>query len=80
VELYLLTARDNIPNSPWEPWYDRTFSFVVRAESAENARKIAAENAGAEGAEAWLNEKLSGCDVLSSWGEPGVIIEDNRRA
>lgn len=25
---------------PWDPWYDRAFGFVVRAETAEDARRI----------------------------------------
>lgn len=39
-----LKDRDN----PWNPWYDKSFGFIVRAETEAEARKIANENAGDE--------------------------------
>jgi len=33
---------------PWEPWYDKAFGFVVRAETEKDARQMAQERAGIE--------------------------------
>ena len=47
MKLWLLEAKANLPtdDNPWEPWYDKSFGFVVRAETEAEARKIAHENA-----------------------------------
>ena len=60
----------------WEPWYDRAFGFVVRAPSANAARKLAAEKAGDEGGQVWMDPKKTKCEELGSEGEPGVVLRD----
>ena len=83
MQLYLLRPREDIlekDENPWEPWYDKIFGFVIRAESEEMARYLAAAQAGDEKHTSWLDDKLSGCDVLVAEGEPGLIIKDERRA
>lgn len=76
MKLWILKPIDD-QSGPWEPWYDKTFGFIVRAESEEQARVLAAEQCGDEGPDAWLDESLSTCIELTSDGEAGVIIEDN---
>ena len=61
---------------PWDPWFDKTFQFVIRAASEKEARHIAKVNAG----EIWLNPKLTTCTELTPEGEVGVICEDVREA
>jgi hypothetical protein len=59
----------------WEPWYDKAFGFVVAARDEEQARKLASEQSGGEGADAWLDKKASTCkEVKPSKAE--VIIRD----
>jgi hypothetical protein len=84
--LWLLRPRDsvvNLPSSadnPWEPWYDKTFGFVVRAATEERAREIAESERGAEHSGAWLDSRYSTCEVLTAAGVEGLVIEDNRQA
>lgn len=62
---------------PWEPWYDRCFGFVIRAETEEQARHIASEDAGKEGEDAWLDAALSVCyELTGANGSNGVIMRD----
>ena len=56
--------------------YDEAFGFVVRAISAREARRLASEQAGDEGADAWLDSKKSTCEILRDRGKVGVIIRD----
>ena len=37
---------DDDGDDPWEPWYDKAFGFVIRAESDQKAREIANEKWG----------------------------------
>ena len=77
------------PNDdPWEPWYDKVFGFVVRAETEEGARELAHQNAGDENRgeflqkatvktkSPWLDKRYSTCEVLRNEGEVGVIMQD----
>ena len=87
-KLWLLRPEDCLPeDDPWEPWYDKAFGFVVRAETEEEARKLANKEGGGEtgpvsnkvyreGGNPWLDEKYSTCVVLYSYGEKGVVIRD----
>lgn len=68
------------PVEDWKPWYDRAFGFVVRAETELEARKLAAGDAGNEGSDVWLNEKLTSCDELFIEGDHEIVIRDLRRA
>ena len=92
-KLYFLRLRYDLPeeNNPWEPWYDKAFGFVVRAESEKQARELANRDGGAEcgpvrntvyrtGGDPWLDPEFSHCEVLTSDGDAGVIIQDFRSA
>ena len=93
MKLYILRPI-NENYSPWRPWYDKVFGFVVRAKSEEAARKIADEHAGAENTRwvdssnkttlesihPWLSSKDSSCYVLANEGPEGLIIRDLARA
>ena len=60
----------------WTPWYDRVFGFVVRADTAKDARNWASTRAGDEGGGAWLDDKQSTCEELTREGDQGIIIVD----
>ena len=73
--VFIFKENDN----PWKPWYDKSFGFIVRAETEAEARKYADENAGNENSGTktpWLDEKYSTCVELNSNGEAGMIMKD----
>jgi len=84
VKIFILEPRGDLDNdiSPWFPWYDKSFGFVVRASSEENARKLADDAAGYENGitlkvkNPWLDEQYSICRELTSDGPEGVIMAD----
>ncbi len=66
---------------PWDPWYDKTFGAVIRADSEAKARQLmASDYRGAEGGPAWINPTLSTCELLTVDGAVGAVITDFRRA
>lgn len=73
MRLYLLR-----PVEPWQPWYDKCFGFVVRAESDDDARLLASssDECGDEESEVWKNPALTTCVEVLNDGERGVIIKD----
>ena len=80
MTLWILRPVNNLPiQHPWKPWYDKTFGFVIRAESEHNARLIADENAGSENHDSknpWLNSEMSTCLELLPYGEEEEILRD----
>jgi hypothetical protein len=70
---------------PWNPWYDKTYGAVVRAETAGDARRFVPvgdwEFTDSKGVNPWLDEALSWCTELTAAGEEGeVVIRDFRSA
>jgi hypothetical protein len=86
MKLYILKAREE--TNMWEPWYDKTFSVVVRAANETQARELAQSAAGTEGRDygsenetkVWLDPAFTTCDLLTHKGEPQVVIENHRSA
>lgn len=83
VKLWILSPVDYLDRetSPWEPWYDKAFGFVVRAENEAEARALASSNGGREVSEdnnprSWLDPELSTCTELTQHGPSAVIIRD----
>lgn len=78
MKLWLIRPREGLQgkDDPWGCWYDKAFGFVVRAETEERARELAAKEKGDEGKEAWLNSQFSCCEELKEMGEEGIIISD----
>ncbi len=90
MKLWLLRPAEKLPkdNNPWDPWYDKAFGFVVRAETEADARERAQENGGDEVGSffpflpdaniipAWTDSKLSTCVELSAEGDVEIIIRD----
>lgn len=69
----------------WEPWYDKAFGFVVRAETEKEARAIAQANGGDEtrgdvgyerSVPVWTDPIHSTCVELTADGEEGLVIMD----
>ncbi len=80
MRLWLLRPVYDGNAEPWNPWYDKTFGFVVRAETESDARKFASADCGGEGENAWLDSDYSTCEALTADGTPAVIIKDHARA
>lgn len=92
MKLWLLRPVEDA--SAWEPWFDKCFGSVIRADTELCARKIADEIAGEENKRAWLDgpnnptvinrpwldRKQSTCVELTSDGEVGLVIQDFQRA
>lgn len=78
MKLYILRpANLNARNdNPWDPWYNKSLGFVVRAETDKQARQFAADNAGDEGPDAWLEVRYSSCDELTDNGDASMILRD----
>jgi hypothetical protein len=82
MKLWLLQAKDEeLPrrDNPWEPWYDKAFGHVVRAETKEDAREIAHEHAGDENTKTkhpWKDQKYSTCVELTANGDRGLVMTD----
>lgn len=93
MKLWLLLPKEYLPSAdnPWDPWYDKAFGFVVRAETEEEARKLANEAGGAEtkphanrvyrtGGGPWLSQQFSICTELTAEGPSKVILKDEHWA
>tara|TARA_Y100000310_G_C20664799_1_gene806841 strand:- start:131 stop:409 length:279 start_codon:yes stop_codon:yes gene_type:complete len=92
MQLWLLTPNpDN--DCAWEPWYDKAFGFVVRAETEWLARELAASRQGDEGhgdwddngeyvavASPWQDNSQSLCVPLPEVGDAKVILRDFKSA
>lgn len=89
MKLWLLEAREDLPemDDPWEPWYDKAFGFIVRAETEQEARQIANSSGGDEvgpistevyrtGGDPWLDDKYSTCVELMPDGAPGLLMRN----
>jgi hypothetical protein len=85
MKLWLLRPVDGLQkhDNPWEPWYDKAFGFVARAETEEEARALAHDNAGDENGELsggtinpWKEAKYSSCVELLPEGDAGVVVRD----
>ena len=81
MKLWLLRPAKDLPaGNPWDPWYDKSFGFVVRADTETAARVMARDEAGDEGGASWMDLAKSTCTELLPAGEPGVVIQDYARA
>lgn len=92
MKLWLLEARKGLPDgdNPWERWYSTITSFVIRAETEMDARRLATENGRDEVEEftivgyiataAWSDAKYSTCVELVADGDEGVILSDYNAA
>lgn len=76
MKLWLLRPRDDLVTSPWHPWYDKAFGFVVRAETEDAARCVASAECGDEKPNAWLDEKFSTCIPLEASGDCEIVVRD----
>jgi hypothetical protein len=76
MKLWLLRPIETEGDSDWEPWYDKAFGHVVRAEDETDARRLAAKKNGDEGRDAWLNRNKSTCIELTTDGGAENIMTD----
>jgi len=86
MKLWLLGPIHTKGDDPWEPWYDKAFGFVIRAETGLRARVVADENGGYENRgesrtttqtkNPWLDPKYSTCNELSPNGPEELVIRD----
>jgi hypothetical protein len=75
MKIWLLRPIDG-SSAPWLQYFDCMFGFVVRAESEDKARSLAASKCGDEGPDAWLSGRNSTCVELLADGPAEVIMED----
>ena len=94
MKLWILEPVDNLPadDNPWNPWFDKSFGFVVRANTENEARKLAHDNAGDENrgeflgkrkantVTPWLDPRYSTCIELTGDGKCRVLMQDFARA
>ena len=90
MELYILKPIENLPDgdNPWNPWFDKCYGMVIRAKNEKSARNHADKKAGDENRGEFLNKKISNtkhpwldkkyttCEILSSDGKNGIIIQN----
>lgn len=78
MKLWILTTVEGLGaiESSWEPWYDRAFGHIVRANTEDEARELAANECGDESSDAWLDPNMSTCHELLEGGRAGVIMTD----
>lgn len=74
MKLWLLTPGQD--QSRWKHWIAVAGGFVIRAESEADARRVAADNCGEEGADAWLLPSLSSCNELEPASIAGLVLRD----
>jgi len=70
MKLYWLKAKE-------DTLYLSDQNMVVRAQSEQDARALAAER---DVSERWMNDDFATCEELLQEGDAGVIIEDNNGA
>jgi len=90
MKLWILRPRElpfGTKENPWDPWFDKAFGFIVRAEDEQGARKLADEESGDEkdlyqfpDRQPWTDSKYSTCEELFADGTTGVIMEEFRSA
>lgn len=94
MKLWLLRPVNGLAknDNPWDPWYDKAFGFVVRADTEAEARDMAHAEAGDENREMflggktantnepWRDAKYSTCVELTAEGHAEVVMQDFARA
>lgn len=94
MKIWLLRPVDGLAknDNPWEPWFEKAFGFVVRADSEAEARLLAHaeggdENRGeflfgktSETTQPWMDVKYSTCVELTAEGASEVVLVDFRQA
>jgi hypothetical protein len=74
MDLWLIQKKDLGMEAPWG--YDCYYAHVIRAESENDARRIASTVACDEGPSVWLDPSMTTCKPLTSTGEPVIILSD----
>ena len=70
-------------NNPWDPWHNKAFGFIVRANTEDEARSLAHDEAGDENqglTNPWMSAKYSTCVNLTAEGTKEVVMCDFSRA
>lgn len=68
MPLYLIERKNDIG-------WDEMISQLIRAKSQKEARKLASENTGDEGAGVWLDKSRSTIEIISPKGKSCVIMD-----
>lgn len=94
MKIWHLRRNETLPDGddPWEPWFDKTFGFVIIAPSPEAARALANANSGDENRgefmgkqtaktnAPWLDPKYSSCEEIVVAGPERIVLADHRAA
>ena len=73
MKLYILRPVD-ANSRAWNSGYDKAFGHIVRAESKDQARMLAAGQAGNEGKKAWLDSAQSTCEELTPDDDDAAVV------
>ena len=65
-------------NNKTNIWYDENIAHIIRAESEEKARALAAEDACDEGENMWLNKDETTCSEIDKTGDEEIILTSFR--
>lgn len=90
MTLWILKPKEGLikGDNPWDPWYDKCFGFIVRADSEGHARALADDWAKDENRaeflgevistteHPWLSPDHSTCEPLDIKGDAGVVMMD----
>lgn len=71
VKLWLL---ERLPSE--KVWYEEMIGMVIAAETAGEARLLAASECGDEGEEAWMNPTRTTCEELIPGSDARVVLTD----
>lgn len=76
MKLWLVERRYDLPDikNPWNISYICLQASVVRAETENKARLLAADDFKAEGYWVWLNPEFTSCDEITVNDQPKTII------
>ena len=92
MKLWILRPIEGVED--WDPWYDKSFGHIVRAESEEEARGIVSGKSevfdcdndsfegfyGDEGPDVWLSKDKTTCVELTANGGVEHIMVDFAQA
>ena len=69
--VWVLRPNDDRETDPWDPWYDKCFTMVVRAETEREAREVAQSEGECEtarsGGEVWTDPELATCVPINEY-------------
>jgi len=81
MKVWILKPKNDLDfyDSPWSQWFNKIFTFVIRAEDEKSARELANRYSGKERTcivKPWLDDKYSECIEVSTEGNSEILHFD----